>query len=1298
MTLACHIVGRLRAPYISATKRWSMPAWYGALVLVASALVHPAWGMNRATPLSFERIGVQDGLSQSTVLDIHQDTFGFVWLATENGLNRFDGDQIKTIYRQTGHTDGLRSDYIWTIDEDRGGNLWLGTDDAGLMRWQRSSGRFDKIPLTGQRGDNLSDTRINDVLVASDGTVWVGTHNDGVLALNADGRPFAQLLSDASDPQTARRRTITSLAEAADGSIWVGSQRGVFRVDRPSNSVTSYLHDKTAAPARTLINNNVSRVFAAQSGRIWIATYDSGLSTLDPESGAFQHFSADPASAAPLPSNRVRALLEDDAGRIWVGTQAGITLIFPDGTSQSFGHEPANEYSLPNDFIMSLSQDRFGLVWVGTRGGGAAVWNPRSWSLGPRTPEALSGVHVNAFLEQPDQSVWIGTIGAGLLSLDEAGTARPAPLGADYDLTQNSVMSLFRDSAGATWIGTQADGLLRYDPDDGRLATLPVAPGRRDALGAPGIMSLAEGPPGILWVGTYNGGVARVDTASLTIERLGFTGALAGLERARATALTVVQDREVWIGTEANGLVRLVLASGEIQHFRGDSSRIGWLPSDTIYGLHADESANVWVGTGAQGLAKLSRESIERGQPEFSVISTADGLSSNVVFGIEPDSMGRLWLSSNNGLMRLDPSTGDIRSFHEGHGSFSNEFNFGAHYRAGDGTLYFGGPGGFNVIDPMAVSGNPTPPQILLTNILLYGEPAAGTMPPYMRKSLRLAHNEDVVAFEFAATDYTAPDQNLYSVKLEGFDKNWSPPSTRSRATYTNLDPGSYTLKIRAANSDGVWTPEPYTLPIRVTPAPWATWWAYGLYTAAALLLLWWVLRLNFRAQERNARFNQLAYYDRITGLPNRELFEQRTNELLRRAEGGQESLSVLCVRIAVPKQIAQSMQQQLLNDMWQTLASRLMRAVHGQEQPSGRRDLARLDSDHFVVFFQTTGPDDTQALAMGERLRLICTESLTIGQHRVPISASVGMAQAPQHAADADSLIRYAATAASSHSRPQAEGVVVYNEAMTTRVESRLALETQLRQAIANDELELHLQPKFCMDRRIVGAEALLRWHSDEIGWIPPNTFVALAEESNLIVELDTWVIRKACGLLASWKAEQLQAPQIAINLSAANLGDLSMVELLIRTCEEFDVAPAQLEVELTESALLTDMEQTRDALRLLKSHGFSIALDDFGTGYSSLTHLKTFAIDTVKIDREFVRDVDSEEQHASICSAIIALANSLHLNTVAEGVETDAQWKALRRLGCHEMQGFLFARPMPTADFAELIRTADADADGAG
>lgn len=1284
--------GRLRPRRGRWTPHSSHTRWLSLAAVLSLTLSAAAAAASRTTPLSFERLSLREGLSQSTVMDIHQDAFGFIWLATESGLNRFDGHKIQTYYRQSGRTDHLRSDYIWAIEEDSEGNLWIGSDDAGVMRWDRRADRIDTVQLTGQDGEDLTNARIYDLLVASDGTIWVGTRDNGIVALTPDAHPFAWFLSEAKNQPSARRSAITSLAEGSGGTIWAGSQRGVHRIQRPSNTIRSYLHDSAADEARTLAANNVASVMEDRHGNIWIGTFDSGVSRLNPETGEFDHFRAESDARVTLPSNRIRALMEDDEGRIWIGTQSGIALIFPDGTSQIVRHEPANQFSLPNDFIMSFAQDDSGLIWIGTRGGGTAIWNPRSWSLGPRTPEALSGVHVNAFLEQPDNTVWIGTIGSGLLHLNGSGHSNPAPPSALYDLGQDSVMSLLRDGNGKIWIGTLADGLLHYDPEQETITSMPMSPSRRDALGAAGIMSLVEGPPGTVWAGSYNGGVARIDTDSLSIERLGFEGAMAGLERIRATALAVVKNRELWIGTEASGLMMLNLESDQFRHFRENANEPGSLPSNTIYSLHADNEDNMWIGTGAQGLAKLSRESLEQTRPEFSLISSADGLSSNVIFGIESDAAGRLWLSSNNGLMRLDPNTSAVRSFHQGHGSFGDEFNFGAHHRAEDGTLYFGGPGGFNVIDPQTIEWNTQPPRILLTDILLFGVPATGRPPPYLRKALHLAHDENVVAFEFAATDYAAPERNLYSVKLDGFDKTWSPPSPRNRATYTNLDPGHYTLMIRASNSDGVWTPEPLTLPIHVARPPWGTWWAYACYAAAAMFLLWWLLRLNFKAQERKARLNQLAFYDRITGLPNRELFEQRANDVLSRQTDHENFLAVLCIRIFVPRQITQSLPQQLLNDMWQTLASRLMRAVHGHEQTHGRRDLARLDSDHFLVFIETDSLDDSQPFSIGERLRLICTESLTIGQHRVPIAASVGMARAPQHAPDADTLIRYAATAASSQSHPQADGVLVYSKEMTARLESRLALETRLRLALANDELQLHLQAKVDGDKVVMGAEALLRWHSKDLGWIPPTTFVAVAEESDLIVELDTWVIRKVCSLLASTEFADLGDIQIAVNISAANLGHLGIVNLLIQTCEEFGVQPHRLEVELTESALLTDMEQTREALRQLKSHGFSIALDDFGTGYSSLTHLKTFAIDTVKIDREFVRGVDSEDQQATICNAIVALAKSLDLHTVAEGVETEEQYEALRALGCDAMQGYLFAKPVPAADFAQFVRQSPA------
>lgn len=1259
----------------------------GCLAWMVTATCAVATEPSSNTPLSFERLGLRDGLSQSTVMDLHQDRFGFIWLATENGLNRYDGHDVRTYFRQAGQTGGLPSDYIWAVEEDESGNLWLGTDDAGVVHWDRAKSRFRQISLTGARGENLSNVRVNDLLIASDGMVWVGTRDHGVLAVTPEGRTTAQLLFNPSPQDTTRHRAITTLAEATDGSIWVGSQHGVHRIHRPSNLVASYRRED-AAPLddRAPVANNVSRLLIASDGIIWIATYGSGISQLDPATGKFQHLRATPDSPVPLPSNRVRALLEDRQGRLWIGTQAGLALLFPDGRHQIVRHEPANQFSLPNDYIMSLDEDESGLIWVGTRGGGAAIWNPRSLSLGPHTPESLSGIHVNAFLERPDSGIWIGTIGRGLLSLDANGDVTPVAVLDQVNLTQNSVMALFQDSQDTIWIGTLADGLLRYDPAAQRIESIPTEPTARNAIGAPGIMALAEGPPGTLWVGTYNGGVAKVDTQTLEIDRLGYTGPLAGLERARATTITVVDQRTLWFGTEANGLVQVDLNSGAVKRHRGSLTEANQLPSDTIYSLHATDDGDLWIGTGAQGLARLAQTQMNRSQPKFEVFSTADGLSSNVIFGIQADQSGRLWLSSNNGLMRLSPASRDLHTFHEGQGSFSNEFNFGAHYRTREGTLYFGGPGGFNAIDPTSIDWNLQPPRVVLSGILLFGEPVTNGPPAYLRRSLTLQHDQDVLAFEFAATDYTAPERNIYSVKLEGFDREWSTPSTRNRATYTNLDPGRYTLKIRAANSDRVWASAPYELAIEIRHPPWATWWAWLAYVAIAGSLLWLFLRLRFRAQERDARLNQLAYYDRITGLPNRDLFEQRGAEALRRIEGSTDHLVVLCIRFAIPKQIGQSLPRDMANDMWSSLAAQLVRAIHSHEHAVGRGDVARLDADQFVIFMRIA-PEQDDLAALTERLKAGWSEGLVVGEHRVSVAAAIGVARAPEHARDIGTLVHYAVTAATAHSSPQPGQVAIYDDEMTSRLESRLLLETRLRQAIAQDELELYLQPKFTRERQIVGAEALLRWNSRELGWIPPSTFVPLAEESDLIQDLDAWVIHKTCALLKAWDSPKLLTLRIAINLSAANLNQAHTVRALVQATASAGIDPARIEVELTESALLSDVEQTRDTLRELKEAGFSIALDDFGTGYSSLTHLKSFAIDTVKIDREFVQGVDQAGQEQSICSAIVALARSLGLTTVAEGVETEAQFQTLVGLGCDDIQGYLLAKPMPTGEFRQLV-----------
>ena len=922
------------------------------------------------------------------------------------------------------------------------------------------------------------------------------------------------------------------------------------------------------------------------------------------------------------------------------------------------------------DDVMTVYQDSAGAVWLGTRGGGASWWNSRSWSFGPRAPQWLSGAHVTAFADGPQGETWMGTIGAGMVRLNHEGVrVGPVTKAAGlFDLPDARVMALLRDRRDRLWIGTLAGGLLRYDPADGSLRSFPADRADPNALRSAGVMSLFEDSQGRVWVGTFNGGVSWIDSAD-QVHRLQ-SGDL--LENIRPTAITEAPDGEIWIGTDGAGLVMVGADLQVARHIRAVFETPYGLRSDAIYAVHVSEDGDVWIGTAGFGLGRMSAVALQRDEVRFRWVTSAQGLSGNVIYSVLPDDSGGLWLSSNSGISRIDTRTHQVRSYHREHGLYSEEFNFGAYHRRADGQLLFGGPNGFNIFDPAAVETNTNPPRIVLTEVqqLFRRLPASASV--YTRQQLELGHADNAVTFEFAITDFTAPEKNVYSYRLVGFDDSWSRYSPQRRISYTNLNPGYYLLEARGINSDGVATANIARLGITVHPAPWATWWAYALYCAAIALALYGYLRFQLRAQERHARYTQLAFYDRLTGMPNRHLFSQRLAEALVRAKDDDMTVAVICVRVTVPRNVSDALGHVVHDEVMRAVAARLVRVVHGTEEHVGRRDIARVDGDLLAVYALEAGGEEGAA-QLANRMLSQGTKHLQYQEHRVPLGLHFGIALAPRDAKDAATLLRFAATAARSMGDAAASRVAVYDRAMTARAADRVALESRLSAAIDDDQLQLYFQPRYDSDDRVTGAEALLRWHDDQRGWVSPSEFVPLAEQSDLIHALDSWVIRRICRTLRQWFDAGQETVPIAINLSAANLGQPAIVETLIETCREYHVPPEALEVELTESAVVADVEQVRDSLLRLKQAGFSVALDDFGTGYSSLTHLKEFSIDTVKIDREFVRDVDKDDNQASICGAIAALANSLRMRAVAEGVETQAQWQTLQALGCHEMQGFL-------------------------
>lgn len=651
------------------------------------------------------------------------------------------------------------------------------------------------------------------------------------------------------------------------------------------------------------------------------------------------------------------------------------------------------------------------------------------------------------------------------------------------------------------------------------------------------------------------------------------------------------------------------------------------------------------------------------------------------------DDYQTVWLSADFGLGRVSSNRQQILKLRRNHPSSISEYTAGAGALLEDGRVFFGGRRGYNLFDPRDLVSPEASPKLTLTGIETIGENVQSYPHPEVLPVLELDHTISVLRFDYALADYAAPEDNRFTFQLEGFDSGWSPLTNRHSSTYTNLDAGDYVFKVRAMNSLGVWSDQILKVPISVRPAPWASWWAYAIYAFMFAGLIWLLLRWRFREQERDARINQLAFYDQVTGIPNRYLFETRAETALTRALESGESLKVLWLRLVLAPQVSDLLNPEQRDEVARALAGRCVRVVHGGFEEPGKRDVARMESLGFAVFVRDDrGGEQAQSLA--ERLLDVLGRPLTVGEHLVPVAAHIGMAGSPDDGDSLPALITYAQTATFDVGPRQQSRIVRYRASMTQAAEARVSLESRLRDALGQHVLQVYFQPRLHQDGHITGAEALLRWPVANGPWPSPAEFVPLAEQSDLIGVLDRYVIRQVCANMQRWQQQGLPAIPIAINLSARSLGPDDLVAELQQICTEYGVPAQRLEIELTESAIVADMEHVRRSLAALQGAGCKISLDDFGTGYSSLSHLQAFAIDAVKIDRSFVAEVDSASQPASICQGIISLAHGLGMRVVAEGVETRAQWDTLKSMGCPEMQGYLYAPALPVKEFESVLR----------
>jgi len=816
--------------------------WKIGLLAICLALLNPfmdspAGASEHTAPpvLRFEQISLREGLSQSSVYAILQDSSGFLWFGTEGGLNKYDGYQFTVYKHDPDNPDTISDNIISALFEDREGNIWAGTG-LGLDRLDRATGTFTHYQNDPEDPDSLSGTTVWAILEDSQGTLWLGTNDGGLNRLDRSTGKFTHFRHDPADPDSIAGDSVKALYEDRQGVLWVGTDAGLDRFNPDRGSFTHY--------PRPVINEGnpnsslVLTIYEDRQGNLWAGTNGNGLGRFDRSSATWTDYLNDPDDPNSLTADVVWAVLEDRAGRLWMGTDGGgLDYFDPQGDLfYHYRHDPNRIDSLSRDAVRSLYEDRSGVFWVGTYGGGLSKSNHNVDKFTLYRQEAgaansLSDNYIWSVVQDSEGALWLGTFDGGLNRLDrQTGSVtvyRNNPRDPN-SLSSPDVRAVLIDSQGFLWAGTGAAGLNRFDPETGTFTQFHHDPADPDSLISDQIRVLFEDGSANLWVGTFANGLDRMDRG---------TGAFthfqsdpsdpASLSSDRVRALYQARDGRIWVGT-SGGINILDLATGKFTRYLSDPDDPHSLSNPIVFAFYEDADGIMWIATFGGGLNRFDPAS-----RTFRHYTESDGLPHNQVYSILADAEGNLWLSTNNGLSRFDPRTETFRNYGIQDGLQNVEFNLGSAFRGMEGEMFFGGVDGLNAFFPAEVKDSDYLAPIVITAFQKFNQTVMTDLLP--DQNIQLSYQDNFISFEFASLDFTAPSRNQYAYMLDGFDQDWIDAGTRRYASYTNLGGGEYVFRVKGTNSDGVWNESGVAVPIHVTPPFWETWWfsvlAIGLLT-----------------------------------------------------------------------------------------------------------------------------------------------------------------------------------------------------------------------------------------------------------------------------------------------------------------------------------------------------------------------------------------------------------------------------------------------------------------------------------
>ena len=850
--------------------------------LILTLSITTTFAAEQKLNMGFDALSVEEGLSQESVYSIIQDSRGFIWMATQEGLNRFDGHEFKVYVPDDSRPDAISHYWIWDILEDKQGYLWIATDGGGLDRYNPKTDNFEHFRHDPKNVNSLSGNIVRSIFQDSTGMLWVAT-NSGLNRLDPASGKIKRFQHKTDDPTSLSSNRVRAIAEDHNGNIWAGTDGGgLNRLDHLNGH---FLRIPTAKNSPTsLPTKRIYALTVDSLGYLWIGSYDHGVSRYHPSQNRFQHFSPSDDKLNSLSGKKVKGIFEDSQGHIWFATNKGLDLWQPE--KKQFLHyrdDPTRSRSLIDDRVLSIYEDSGGGLWVGTMGG-ISKWNPvglafSQFYVDPGAAFGLTGGAINAVSLDEKGNLWAGTEQHGLNYIDRSNgdTLSYSHSKTDpHSLANNSIRSLWQQGKDYLWLGTLS-GLERLHIPSGEFSHFKHQPKIPNSITSNLITSLHPATNNGLWIGTYGGGLNYLDFKDLSFRSYRHQSQQSkSLSSDKVISLLATNENTLWVGTFGGGLNRLDLQTGEFTHFKHDKDITNTISDNTIWSIYQDLAGTLWVGTQGGGLNRM-RYNPTTGLYDIKRFGRREGMLSNTVYGIVEGDEGDLWLSTNKGLARFSPQLEKFQYFGVNHGLQGSEFNSGAFYRASDGELLFGGKNGINAFYPRRVLLNDHRPDTAITKIFLGDQQQ---QLPDADDALNLKYNDYLLSIEYAGLDFAQTSKNSYEYRLTGYDQNWVDAGQHRRAIYTRLPAGDYIFEVRSANNDGLWNKQSAKVQINVAPAPWFTWWAYSLYTIALLMIIAALVNKQaqkLRQQKENSR--QLE-----------NLVEERTSEL---ADRNQQLLSL---------------------------------------------------------------------------------------------------------------------------------------------------------------------------------------------------------------------------------------------------------------------------------------------------------------------------------------------------------------------------------------------------------------------